>query len=61
MSKPVRGRHRKPRNRAHFAAMLIAPFIALTPFTVPPAQAATLSTWDRLARCESGGNWRINT
>lgn len=24
-------------------------------------QAATLSTWDKLAQCESGGNWRINT
>jgi hypothetical protein len=26
-----------------------------------PAQAATTSTWDRLANCESGGNWHINT
>jgi resuscitation-promoting factor RpfA len=25
------------------------------------AQAAPVSVWDRLARCESGGNWRINT
>ncbi|HEX8496848.1 MAG TPA: transglycosylase family protein [Actinomycetales bacterium] len=26
-----------------------------------PAQAATGRTWDRLAQCESGGNWSINT
>jgi resuscitation-promoting factor RpfA len=26
-----------------------------------PAHAATGSTWDRLAQCESGGNWQINT
>jgi LysM repeat protein len=26
-----------------------------------PAQAATSNTWDRLAGCESGGNWHINT
>ncbi|MGH3478917.1 MAG: transglycosylase family protein [Pseudonocardiaceae bacterium] len=26
-----------------------------------PAQAATLDQWDRLAECESSGNWRANT
>lgn len=26
-----------------------------------PAHAASDRTWDRLAICESGGNWRINT
>lgn len=26
-----------------------------------PAQAASLSTWDKVAACESGGNWAINT
>ncbi|MGI8578495.1 MAG: transglycosylase family protein [Nocardioidaceae bacterium] len=25
------------------------------------ASAATNTTWDRLAQCESGGNWQINT
>ena len=25
------------------------------------AQAAPVRVWDRLAQCESGGNWRINT
>src|SRR5699024_4534492 len=27
--------------------------------TTAPASAA--STWDKLAQCESGGNWNINT
>jgi resuscitation-promoting factor RpfA len=27
----------------------------------PASQAASLSTWDRIAACESGGNWHINT
>lgn len=26
-----------------------------------PAQAATLDQWDRLAQCESSGNWRAST
>lgn len=26
-----------------------------------PAQAASLSTWDKVAACESSGNWKINT
>jgi hypothetical protein len=26
-----------------------------------PAHAATDTTWNRLAQCESGGNWKINT
>lgn len=25
------------------------------------AEAASLRTWDRLAQCESGGDWHINT
>lgn len=27
----------------------------------PPAQAAEAGVWDRLAQCEAGGNWHINT
>jgi resuscitation-promoting factor RpfA len=26
-----------------------------------PAEAAKTSVWDRVAKCESGGNWKINT
>lgn len=28
---------------------------------VPPGNAADLATWEKLAQCESGGNWSINT
>jgi nucleoid-associated protein YgaU len=26
-----------------------------------PVEAATTTVWDRVAKCESGGNWKINT
>jgi len=59
-----RGRHRAPsttgRNIAHTAlagAVAGAPLLAVTPV----AQAAPTSTWDRVAQCESGGRWNINT
>lgn len=29
--------------------------------TTAPANAAGAGTWDKLAQCESGGNWSINT
>ena len=37
-------------------ALLAAPLIG-----TGPAVAAEGATWDRLAQCESGGNWAINT
>lgn len=30
-------------------------------FGLTPAQAQAATVWDRLAQCESSGNWRINT
>ncbi|WP_018297618.1 resuscitation-promoting factor Rpf1 domain-containing protein [Corynebacterium lubricantis] len=35
--------------------------IAATALMAPQASAAPDSDWDRLAQCESGGNWAINT
>ena len=29
--------------------------------TAAPSEAATLAQWDRLAQCESGRRWHINT
>lgn len=29
--------------------------------TSAPASAASMSTWDKVAKCESGGDWSINT
>jgi resuscitation-promoting factor RpfA len=50
--------------RSHLSATLVAAgavALGLTAVTAGTAQAATGSTWDRLAQCESGGNWSINT
>jgi resuscitation-promoting factor RpfA len=57
-----RGRHRKVRNRTRTVGLAAAPLAAAIPFAMAsPAQAATSATWERLASCESGGNWHINT
>ena len=34
---------------------------ALTAVGAPAAHAASTEAWDRVAACESGGNWNINT
>jgi resuscitation-promoting factor RpfA len=59
-----RGRHRAPSTTgktiartALVGAVAGAPLFA----TIPAAQAATTSTWDRVAQCESGGRWNVNT
>jgi resuscitation-promoting factor RpfA len=57
-----RGRHRKSRNRTRTIGLAAAPLAAAIPFAMTsPAQAATSNTWERLAGCEAGGNWHINT
>jgi resuscitation-promoting factor RpfA len=57
-----RGRRRKPSNRTRNLGLATAPLVAAIPFAMTnPAQAATTNTWERLANCESGGNWHINT
>src|SRR4051794_41832502 len=57
-----RGRRRKPSNRTRNLGLATAPLAAAIPFAMTnPAQAATTHTWERLASCESGGNWHINT
>jgi len=43
------------------AAGLAAAPASAAPASVTPASAVSTSTWDRLAKCESGGNWHINT
>ncbi|MER7987048.1 transglycosylase family protein [Streptomyces noursei] len=42
------------------AAVLLAAG-ALGAVSEEPAEAVSSGTWDRLAQCESGGNWRIDT
>ena len=59
-----RGRHRAPSvtgrtiaRTALVGAMAGGPLMAL----MPAAHAASGSTWDRVAECESGGRWSTNT
>jgi hypothetical protein len=58
-----RGRHRKPSNTGRVVARTaLAGAVVGAPLLVAPtAYAASDSTWDKLAQCESGGNWAINT
>ncbi|TQF74189.1 transglycosylase family protein [Rhodococcus spelaei] len=58
------GRHRKPTNTRKTAAKVVvttAVFGAAGAAFAAPANAAPDSDWDRLAQCEAGGNWGINT
>ncbi|HEX6446802.1 MAG TPA: transglycosylase family protein [Streptosporangiales bacterium] len=63
------GRHRAPTRPRRMGRVAVkAATVASAGVALPvlalgsvPAHAATGSTWDRLAQCESGGNWQINT
>ncbi|MFG1783460.1 transglycosylase family protein [Rhodococcus oryzae] len=58
------GRHRKPTNTRRNAAKVVvtgAVLGAAGAAFAAPANAAPDSDWDRLAQCEAGGNWGINT
>lgn len=43
------------------AAALSAATLTSVVATAAPGDAVTASTWQRLAMCEAGGNWHINT
>ncbi|PVE13398.1 transglycosylase family protein [Streptomyces scopuliridis] len=58
-----KAKHRRPSKAVRYAtlagvtgAAVAAPLIGAT-----SASAATASEWDKVAQCESGGNWSINT
>jgi LysM repeat protein len=62
------GRHRPmpttslKRSVRTLAGLTTAGAVAVAPLVLAsPAQAASSGTWDRLAGCESGGSWSINT
>lgn len=58
------GRHRKPTTTRRTAAKVVvtgAVLGAASAAFAAPASAAPDSDWDRLAQCEAGGNWGINT
>jgi len=58
-----RGRHRAPTNTGRLIARTaIAGAATVAPLAAAPAAHAEGSTvWDKLAQCESTGNWSINT
>src|SRR5881628_1882869 len=56
------GMHRRAKQHKTVAAVSTVGFagtLALAAAT--PGNAASVSTWDRVAACESSGNWHINT
>ena len=56
------GRHSKQtRNFSTKALAGATAALATTALVSPIASAAPDSDWDRLAQCEAGGNWHINT
>ncbi|MDT3399388.1 transglycosylase family protein [Streptomyces sp. B1866] len=61
----ARGRHRRPKTRRFSRATLALTAggagVALPLIGVGQAHAASVSTWDKVAQCESTGNWHINT
>jgi resuscitation-promoting factor RpfA len=57
------GKHRKSTpSRRTVTRVAVAGAMVAAPFAMTmPANAASESTWDAVAQCESGGNWSINT
>ena len=49
------------RPRMFISSLVIAAFTVAPTLPAAPAQAASTRTWERLADCESGGRWHINT
>ncbi|MFF1409591.1 transglycosylase family protein [Streptomyces sp. NPDC058289] len=51
------------RKKSVLVALVAGPVAALTLplLAAAPASAASVATWDKVAQCESTGNWAINT
>ncbi|MER5311870.1 transglycosylase family protein [Streptomyces sp. NPDC002773] len=58
-----KGKHRRPSKATQVATLVGVTGVAVAAplMTAGTASAATASEWDRVAQCESGGNWSINT
>jgi len=58
-----KGKHRRPSKAARIATLagVTTAAVAVPLMGATGASAATTSEWDTVARCESGGNWSINT
>ena len=61
----VRGRHRRYQpnriNRASLTVTAGSAGMAIPLIGTGTAHAADVSTWNKVAACESTGNWSINT
>ena len=57
------GRRRKPNPTKRNIGLATAPLVAAIPLVSASSASAAVEggPWDRLASCESGGNWHINT
>ncbi|MGW1172511.1 transglycosylase family protein [Kitasatospora sp. NPDC002543] len=59
---PTNGTRLSSRTRRVIAALGVAGVGLTVPcLTSGTASAASVATWDKVAQCESGGNWAINT
>ncbi|MFH9348607.1 transglycosylase family protein [Kitasatospora sp. NPDC017646] len=59
---PSNGNRLSSRTRRVIAAVGVAGVGLTVPcLTTGTANAASVATWDKVAQCESGGNWSINT
>ncbi|MFE2326290.1 transglycosylase family protein [Streptomyces sp. NPDC059385] len=58
-----KGKHRRATKAVRIATLAgVAGAVVAAPLMAAgTASAATASEWDRVAQCESGGNWSINT
>ena len=58
-----KGKHRRPSKATRAAALAGVTGVAIAAplMAAGNASAATASEWDKVAQCESGGNWSINT
>ncbi|OEV02783.1 transglycosylase family protein [Streptomyces oceani] len=57
------GRHRRPGRAARIATLagVAGAAVAVPLMSATSAQAASVDTWGKVAQCESGGDWQINT
>ncbi|MEV1045334.1 transglycosylase family protein [Streptomyces sp. NPDC049916] len=58
-----KGKHRRPSKAVRLATLagVTGAAVAVPLMGATNASAASVSTWDAVAQCESGGNWSINT
>jgi purine-cytosine permease-like protein len=58
-----KSKHRRPSKTARFVAFagITGAAVAAPLMGATTASAATTAEWDKVAQCESGGNWSINT